>query len=66
MTHHHSFTDEGINVMYCTKGVKGKKGEICPIAKDKKTKRIGKFIVINGQGMISDSGTTKQKIGDNE
>ena len=51
MSHFHHFTDEGININYCTHIVNG---QICPIAQDKKTRKIGKFTVVNGQGVIPD------------
>ena len=50
-SHHHTFTDKGQNIDYCSKTINGK---ICPIAKDVKTGRIGVFVVVNGQGVIPD------------
>lgn len=51
MSHFHHFTDEGINVNYCTHLINRK---ICPIAQDRTSGRIGKFIVVNGQGVVPD------------
>ena len=48
--HHHHFTDDGINVNYCTHD--DGSGEICPIAQDKEFGKIGEFIVIKGQGYV--------------
>ncbi len=50
MSHFHHFTDEGININYCTHLMDN--GNICPIAQDRETRKVGKFIIVRGQGVI--------------
>lgn len=52
MKHRHRFNDDGINLLYCSSQTND--GCICPIAKDKETGKVGKFVVIKGRGYIPD------------
>ena len=47
--HRHKFKDDGINIIYC---VNDNNGKFCEFAKDKETGKVGKFVVIKGQGFI--------------
>ena len=52
--HKHHFKDDGINVNYCTFRFENS-NTVCPFEKDKKTGKIGKFVIYHGQGIILDS-----------
>jgi len=47
--HRHRFNEDGIHVNYCVNKVRGK---FCVYAKEKKTGKVGKFVIIDGQGRV--------------
>lgn len=49
LQHQHNFNDVGIHIIYCTNK---NNDEVCQFAKDIKTGKIGKFNVVNGQGIL--------------
>lgn len=49
--HRHRFNDDGKYITYCGNLING---EMCEYAKDQKTGRVKKFVVINGQGFVED------------
>jgi len=49
--HRHKFSDEGIYLKYCDNLIRGK---MCVFAKDIETGKVGKFVIISGQGRLPD------------